>query len=121
MDVDSPAMEKVCGRLKPWYYGSMFRPLLRPSSWLISLILVAGCASRVLQYEKADEALKNEEYENKMQVKPAEPPPPQPEVKEMARATEPKKKRTSLKHPGKIKKEATKTPGPHEPDLEDSQ
>jgi hypothetical protein len=53
-----------------------FRPC-----FLIILFLTA-CASRVLQYERAAEILKTEEYDKRLQVKVVEPPPPV-EVKEI--------------------------------------
>jgi hypothetical protein len=84
---------------------------------VLSSVIGAGCASRVLQYDKADQALKNEEYDQKMQVKPAEPP-PSPEVKEMPPETAPAKKKKPAK--GSKKAKAPEKPGPHKPDIEDA-
>lgn len=93
---------------------------------LIFLVLwtALGCASRVLQYDRADEILKNEEYDKKLEVKAV--PPPTPEVKEIpppepAPEIEKGKKKKAAKPPVKKKEEkpVVKKIGPHQPDIED--
>lgn len=87
---------------------------------LLLFPLLVNCASRVLEYEKADELLKNEEYEKKVQVKDVSP----PVVKEISpAAAEPEvkaKKKKKKKKSKSVKTETVKTPGRHEPDIEDS-
>ena len=95
----------------------MYRHLGRATLILLTVYALWGCASRVLHYDKADEILKTEEYDKKLQVKPVDMPPPEPppEVK-----TEVKKK--AQKKPAKKKeiKPPVKKIGPHQPDIEDS-
>lgn len=94
----------------------MYRPSARSLSLICTLVLLPACASRVLLYDKAEEVLKNEEYDKKMQVKIAEP--PAPEVKE-APVAAPEKK-TKKKKDLKKGMKSVKKPGPRQPDIEDS-
>lgn len=87
-----------------------------------SVILLSACAGRVLQYDRSDEILKNEEFENKVEIKQVEPP-PEPVIKEEPKAEEaaaPGKKPKAKPAPPKPKKEAKKPMGPRQPTLEDS-
>lgn len=106
----------------------MYRHLVRTSVILFSTYALSGCASRVLHYEKAEEILKTDEYDKKLQVKQVEPAAPTgPDVKpletppEVKAAEVPVKKKKGVKAP-KIKeaKVVVKKPGPHLPDIEDS-
>jgi len=67
--------KKFCGQLNP---GMMFQciGIFRAASSSASEYLwFWGCASRILQYDKAAEVLKTDEYDKKVQVKQVEPPP----------------------------------------------
>src|SRR4051812_41634503 len=92
----------------------------RGFSILFCSLLVSACASTVLEYDKnkAEQALKNEEYERTIKVKVVEAPPTPVEVKAVPEtAAVPEKKK-------KVKKEKVVAPkkiGPHQPDLEDSE
>ena len=70
------------------------------------ILSIAGCASRVLLYDKADEVLKNDEYDKKLDVKVVEAVQPvDPKVKEIS-VTDPA---ADTKKPGKgSKKEKEK-------------
>src|SRR4051794_16464866 len=90
---------------------------------VFSITVLGACASKVLDYDKdkAELALRNDEYEKSIQVKsaPVEPPPavdvkPAGTEKEKKTNTKTKKKETS-------KAASVKKPGPHEPDIEDSE
>lgn len=88
---------------------------------LVVAVFAAGCAS-ILQYDKADKALKTEEYDKKVQITPVEP--AKPEVKELQPTAEektPKKKRHGKHRKHKAAVAKPKPPGPHEPDMEDSE
>ena len=81
-----------------------------------------GCASRVLQYEKAEEVLKTDEYDQKVQVKQVEPP-PAPKVVEIPVTPAP----DAASKPGRVKKPMPKKEsvkvtkkGPRQPDIEDT-
>jgi hypothetical protein len=95
---------------------------LRCTRQLAALVIVfsgVACASRVLQYEKADEVLKTEEYDQKVQVKPVEPP-PAPKVEEIkapaaGKATPKKTSKAKKKDAAKVEKK-----GPRQPEMEDS-
>ncbi len=85
-----------------------------------SALITTACASRVLQYDKADEVLKNEEYEQKVQVKQVEPPAPLV-VKEIpADAIPVAKSKQSTKTKKSAKKEGPKVKGPRQPEIEDT-
>lgn len=102
----------------------MFWRFARFTTGLMAVSLYLGCASKVLQYEHADEVLKNEEYDKKIEVKPE--PPPAPKVEELPPATAKsekpaKKKRGRHRARAGKKKEVAKVDqeGPHKPEIED--
>jgi hypothetical protein len=90
-----------------------------------------GCAGKILQFERAEEVLKVDEFEKKVEIKEAPvPPPPQPEIKEIPAAKETKvaetkpeiKKPVKEKGPKKKKQkelEKPKVAGPRQPEIED--
>ncbi|MGE0526809.1 MAG: DUF3108 domain-containing protein [Bdellovibrionales bacterium] len=98
-------------------------------------VLLAGCAGRILQHEKAEDVLKVDEYEQKVEIKEV---PVDGSTESETKATaddkdaksKEKKKSTSKDKAGKekratkdkkgIKTEPGKTKGPREPKLEDS-
>jgi hypothetical protein len=77
--------------------------------------LLAACAGKILQIDRSEEVLKNEEFENKVKIEeaPVEPP-PGPVIKE----DEPKKKAVKKAAPKPSKK--VKAVGPRQPDIEDT-
>lgn len=88
------------------------------------------CAGRILQHEKADEALRVDEFDQKVEVKeesPAPiPPPPAPVVKEMpvpleakAAAKKKKKEKQTAEKPKPV--ERPKKKGPRQPEMEDKE
>lgn len=82
-----------------------------------------GCAGRVLQFEKAEEILKNQEYEEKVQVKQVDPP-PAPKIEELPEAAPVKSKKVAkavAKPAPKAENKKVKTDGPRQPDIEDSE
>lgn len=81
---------------------------------LISLTGILSCAGRILQVDKADEALKVEEFENKVEVVETAEPPPEPVIK-----AEPKAAKKAAKAPAKKAAAKAKPKGPRQPDLED--
>ncbi len=83
------------------------------SSIVLSLFIVTGCAGRVLQVDQADEALKNEEYDKRLEIKESAtvPPPVEPVV-----VTPAKKKKTKA-----VAEKKAKVKGPRQPDIEDSE
>ncbi len=105
----------------------MSRHLIRSSVLIFILALVTACAGKVLQYDRSDELLKNDEFEKKVDIKevPVEPP-PQPVIKDEAQikadadAEKSKKAAKAKPAPVKPKKEAKKPVGPRQPEMEDS-
>ncbi len=92
--------------------------------FVLSLLMISACAGRVLQYDRADELLKNDEFEKIVDIKevPVEPP-PEPVIKVQPKPEEPTGKKAKAKvkaAPPKSKKEVTKPMGPRQPTLEDS-
>jgi len=93
---------------------------------------LAACAGRVLQYDKADDLISNEEYDKQVQVKVVEPPiapvvtpapaeTVKPEVK--APPTSSKAVKSAAKKSGKSKTKdhgSVIEKGPRQPDIEDS-
>lgn len=53
----------------------IYMTVWRASVFATTLFLVLGCASRVLEYDGADKVLKNDEFDQKVQVKPVDAPP----------------------------------------------
>lgn len=88
--------------------------------------LIAGCAS-ILQVDRADEKMKNDEFEKKVEVKVVKTPPPEtkpPEVApEVAKKQEPKNPvKTKVKNPPpEPVKGKPKVSGPRQPSIEDSE
>lgn len=95
----------------------------RAFALVFSLLLIVACAGRVLQYDRSEEILKNDEFEEKVDIKeaPVEPP-PQPVVKEEAevKAEPVKPKKGKAARPKPSKKEVKKVVGPRQPEIEDS-
>jgi hypothetical protein len=89
-----------------------------------ALFVIPGCASHVLEYEKADEVLKTDEYDKKMKIVEQA---SQPAVKEVTPAPAPEvkgKKKKNAKDKAASAKETPAVPkvaGPHQPDIEDSE
>ncbi len=81
-----------------------------------------GCASRVLIYEKADEVLKNDEYDKKVQVKQVDPPaaPIVEEIPVTPKPDEIKKSGTKAEKPKKKEVPKVTKKGPRQPEIEDS-
>lgn len=97
-------------------YDSRMRRFLRAFILVFSITgLLAACAGKILQIDRSDEVLKNEEFENKVKIveAPVEPP-PGPVIKE----EEPKKKVVKKAAPKAPKK--VKPVGPRQPDIEDT-
>jgi len=101
---------------------------MRPSLVYLSVLVLSsftwlGCAGRVLQFDRADEVLKNAEYEDKVQVKQVEPP-PQPVVEEIPESPAAVKKgaKPAVKSATtKDKKKGKTAEVVHLPDIEDSE
>lgn len=88
---------------------------------IVVFMLAAACAGKILQVDRSDEVLKNDEYDSKMEVKPADQPPEQV-VKEMSEKDLKKSKKPSKKKDAKTTKvEKTAVKGPRQPTLEDSE
>lgn len=103
------------------------RALTRPSLIFIILCVVAACAGKILQVDKSDEKLKNDEFDAQLEVKEAKvEPPPAEVVKEIDEGTgENKQKQKEAKGKGKKKPavkaaEKPKVKGPRQPDIEDA-
>lgn len=85
----------------------------------ICVIVLTACAAQILQHEHADEALKVDEFDKKVNVVE---PPPRPVVKELPAEEAPTKKKKSKKSvKAKAKKKKAKMKGPRQPELEDSE
>lgn len=84
-------------------------------------LLFAACAGKVLQFEKADEVLKNPEFEDKVKIEegPVEPP-PEPVIKEEPVVKPGAKKEKPKRKPSPKPKKVVKPVGPRQPELEDS-
>ncbi len=97
------------------YYQAMNRHLRSFLFISATLFIVTACAGKVLQFEKADDILKNQEFDDKVKIEeaPVEPP-PEPVIKEVPEVKPGKKAKTK---PVVVKK--VKPVGPHQPDLED--
>lgn len=102
---------------------------LRITLSLFFLGTLTYCAGRILQHDKAEEALRVEEFEQKMEVKeeavvPVEPP-PAPVVKEVPPQPEPKAKKKKKKETPAVEKakpaEPPKKKGPRQPEMEDKE
>ncbi len=83
-------------------------------------LVTLSCASRVLQYDKAEEVLRNEEYEQKLKVAPVTP--PAPAVLEPSIPPVPEKpgKKTKKAKVAAAKVTSSKKAGPRQPEIEDS-
>lgn len=102
----------------------MTRRFARIVGFIFILAFIAACAGKVLQYDRSDEILKNEEFEKKVEIKQVEEP-PTPVVKEVgdvsgAKPAEVKKAKAKPEPPKKKEKEAKKPSGPRQPLIEDS-
>ncbi len=99
------------------YYGPMIRHLRLIILSIAALFFVMACAGKVLQFERADDILKNKEFDEQVKIEeaPVEPP-PEPVIKEVPDAKPGKKSKAK---PVAAKK--AKPVGPHQPDLEDGE
>ncbi len=85
------------------------------------VLLMAGCASKPLQYKNSADLAKMEEYDKLVQVKELPPPEPPPAVTgdNASESTKTTKKIDSKKK--KQKKEVKKVEGPRQPTIEDTE
>lgn len=101
----------------------MIRGMTRALGLTIAIILFTGCAGKILQFEKAEEVLKQDEYEEKVQIKQVEPP-PEPKIEEVTEPdpAKPSKKSKAVAKAKSVKeKKAVKPEGPRQPTIEDSE
>jgi hypothetical protein len=97
---------------------------MRCAGLILSLLFILSCAGHVLQRDHADQALKTEEYDQKLNVKieePATTPPPSPEVKPIAEKAKPEKKKKKRASAKAAAKAAKAEEGPRQPEIEDSE
>jgi hypothetical protein len=89
---------------------------LRVTTLSFVAVFLGACAGKVLQFEKSDEVLKNQEFEEQVKIEeaPVEPP-PEPVIKEVK---EPKKKKAAPKVEPPAKPKKAKV---HLPELEDGE
>lgn len=98
--------------------------MFRSAGAIFIVVVLASCAGKILQIDRSDEVLKNEEFDAQVQVKEVKPD-PQPPVQEVKEMTEEKSKgKTAKKKKAAAKTvaaEKVKVKGPRQPDIEDSE
>lgn len=88
----------------------------------IFLLGIGACAGKILQIDRSEEVLKNDEYDSKMDIKADAPPPPEPVIKEVSEKDLKKSKKPAAKKDAKKSaKEVAKVKGPRQPEIEDSE
>ncbi len=88
---------------------------------LIIVLLVASCAGKILQVDRSDEVLSNEEFDAQVEVKEAKVDPPVEDIKEIPEEqTKNAGKKKKSKAVAKPVAEKPKVKGPRQPDIEDS-
>lgn len=88
----------------------------------VFLLGLGACAGKILQVDRSEEVLKNDEYDSKMDIKADAPPPPEPVIKEVSEKDLKKKpKKSNAKKDIKKAGKEVAVKGPRQPELEDSE
>lgn len=96
----------------------------RIAASLLTVIFLGSCAGKILQVDKADEKLKTEEYDAKVEIKEeTTEQPPKEVVKEVPEPEKKPGKKEAKKKPvaAKAAPEKAKPKGPRQPEMEDSE
>lgn len=85
------------------------------------LLGIGACAGKILQIDRSEEVLKNDEYDSKMDIKADAPPPPEPVIKEVPeKELKKKSKKPAVKKDAKKAGKEVAVKGPRQPEIEDS-
>jgi hypothetical protein len=88
---------------------------------LVVVLLVASCAGKILQVDRSDEVLSNDEFDAQVEVKEAKGDPPVDDIKSMPEeTTKSSGKKKKPKPARKTPVEKAKVKGPRQPDIEDA-